>query len=225
MSWMLTASGAEYHFTGPDALTVEGRPINIDDIAHQLAIINRFHGATSRPYSVAEHSLLVSEIAQRHALPPIVQLAALMHDAHEAFTQDLSSPAKVAVNWLSGQAGCTSAWQVFETEHSRCVRKHYGLLTTFTSHRFALDRFDRIALATERRDLTAYDPSANSPWAVLGDEMPGEGRIEPLDWLRLNTPEREAMTWRDWRQQFCDRFDELGIALGLDLREGALPRS
>jgi predicted HD phosphohydrolase len=219
MSWMITATGAEYHLHGPGAMTDAGRPVRIDDIAHQLAIINRFHGATSRPYSVAEHSLLVSEIAQRHGMSSIIQLAALLHDAHEIYTQDLSSPGKAAVNSISAQSGGTSAWTLFEHEHARQLRKHFGVVTAFTSHRYALRYFDLLALATERRDLTAWQADAHRDWPVLTDSA-GQ-HVKALGWLELNTPEREAMTWRDWRQQFQDRFDEIGIAMGVDLREGS----
>jgi hypothetical protein len=150
-------------------------------------------------------------------MTPIVQLAALLHDAHEAYTQDLAGPAKAAVNWLSGQSGGTSAWQIFETEHARNVRRRFGLLSTFAGHRYALRHFDLVALATERRDLTAWRVESNSPWASLADRT--GHHIKPLDWISLGTPERTAMSWQDWRQLFHDRFDELQIALGVDLRE------
>ena len=74
-----------------------------------------------------------------------------------------------------------------------------------------------MALATERRDLTAWRVESNSPWASLADRT--GHHIKPLDWISLGTPERTAMSWQDWRQLFHDRFDELQIALGVDLRE------
>ena len=214
---MITATGAEYHLSGPGALTPAGRPVRIDDIAHQLAIINRFHGATKRPYSVAEHSLFCSEIAQRHGARPITQLAALLHDAHEIYTNDLSSPAKRAVNFRSIAGGGTQAWSVFEREHERVVQDHFGLLTVSRSMHPLLRQIDLQALATERRDLMPWQPNNHAAWGVLGDaaEDPTR-RIDPIDWIRLDTPEREAMTWRDWRQQFRDRFDEISFVLGRD---------
>jgi len=111
MSWMITASGAEYHFTGYKACTENGRPVRIEDIAHQLSMINRFCGATKRPYSVAEHSLFVSELLQRDGRSAIAQLAGLMHDAHETYTNDVSSPAKEAINLRAVQSGGTQAWR------------------------------------------------------------------------------------------------------------------
>ncbi|MDM0011965.1 hypothetical protein QTH87_05870 [Variovorax sp. J22P168] len=211
---MVTATGAEYHLVGAHVLTDAGRPVRIDDIAHQLANINRFHGATTRPYSVAEHSLLCSEIAQRAMAKPITQLAALLHDAHEIYTNDLSSPAKRAVNFRSIAAGGTRAWDVFEDEHARTVRAHFGVSSVSRTMHTALRTIDLVALATERRDLLPWRAETHQPWAVLGDEH--DGAIEPLCWMRLDTPEREAMTWRDWRQQFRDRFDELVFRLELD---------
>lgn len=213
MSWMITASGAAYHFTGYSACTEAGRPIRIEDIAHQLAQINRFCGATKRPYSVAEHSLLVSEIAQRDGRSAIVQFAALMHDAHEIYTNDVSSPAKEAINLRSVQSGGTQAWRQFEQEHERVVRRHFGLTSVFSSHRLALQQMDLIALATERRDLLQWSADSE-PWAVLRDRMPDA--IQPLDWISLDCETRAFMPWSDWRDAFRDRFDELQFQLQLN---------
>ena len=221
MTHMLTASGADYHFTGYHAHHDAGRPVRISDIAHQLSMINRFHGATSRPYSVAEHSLLVSRIIQVQGHSPSVQLAGLMHDAHEIYTQDLASPAKTAVNLASTQAGGTQAWSYFENEHAQRVRRHFCLLTVFTSARVVIHRADLQALATERRDLLAFDRYLHAPWLVLGDgEVDPELVVQPVEWVNLKTPERERQAWYDWRLAFQNRFDELTAALGLDMRQG-----
>jgi len=211
MTWMLTSSGLEYHLSGPAALGANGRTVAIEDIAHHLALINRFTGATSRPYSVAEHSLLCCEIAARAGASPIVQLAALMHDAHEAYVTDLSSPAKIAVNGYSMAGGGIPAWNLFENEHARAVHKHFGLLTVFASHRGFIREVDLQALATERRDLMPYDPAKHSPWAVLSEGGPTP--VPALYWARLDTPEREAKTWREWRDAFRGRFEELRAAV------------
>jgi uncharacterized protein len=211
MTWMLTSTGLEYHLSGPAALGANGRTVAIEDIAHHLSLINRFTGATSRPYSVAEHSLLCCEIAARAGASPIVQLAALMHDAHEAYVTDLSSPAKTAVNAYSMAGGGIPAWNLFENEHAKTVRAHFGLLTVFASHRGFIREVDFQALATERRDLTAYTAAKHSAWAVLGDAGPTP--VPALHWVRLNTHERESRTWRDWRQAFHARFDQLRVAV------------
>lgn len=211
MSHMLTASGAEYFFLGHMATVPEGQPVYLLDIAHQLAIINRFHGATRRPYSVAEHSLLVSEIAERDGQPHIVQLAALMHDAHEIYTNDLASPAKEAAN---NAVGPTDAWRRFESRHATRVRMTFGLLTAFAGYRAQLRHYDLQALATERRDLLPWEPTKHEEWVVLRDGQ--ADAITAIDWITLNGPERAGMDWTEWRDRFLDRFDELQEALRID---------
>ena len=218
MSFMLLPNGAEYHFTGAASLTPEGRPIDIGNIAHQLALINRFHGATTRPYSVAEHSLLVAEIARRAGATPVVQLAALLHDAHECFTQDLASPAKQAVDCQGVISGWPiAAWWEFEEDHALTLRRNFGLLTTFITHRKALREWDLIALATERRDLTAWRADTHAPWPVL------EG-IEPVEWAHLDRGDCLQTTWLGWKAYFLGYFDDVKKWLNFDqacLADGA----
>jgi hypothetical protein len=80
---IMLQSGAWFDFCSPgdSAFTVE-------DIAQGLANICRYSGQCSRFYSVAEHSLLVSEVAVGF------ELEALLHDAAEAFMGDMTRPLK-----------------------------------------------------------------------------------------------------------------------------------
>jgi len=84
MTWITTNSGKRFDFTQPFDNTFD-----IHDIAHALAHINRFTGHTDQPYSVAQHSVYVSNI-----VPPRYALAGLMHDAAEAYLGDVSAPLK-----------------------------------------------------------------------------------------------------------------------------------
>lgn len=71
--------------------------IDIDDIAHQLSLINRFNGATKEPYSVAQHSVIVSNIVK-----PEFALLGLLHDAAEAYIGDIVGPVKKLFNQFFG---------------------------------------------------------------------------------------------------------------------------
>jgi len=84
MSIIVTNSGKFVNLADPQPET-----ICIEDIAHHLAHINRFTGATFQGYSVASHSLYVSDL-----VAPEFKLIALMHDATEAYLGDISSPLK-----------------------------------------------------------------------------------------------------------------------------------
>lgn len=185
MSWILTATGHDVDMRHP-------RPgsINLPTIAHHLSLINRFCGATCRPYSVAEHSLLVCEIAERefhlscHGL-----FAALMHDAHEAYTNDLATPAKAVIE----------GWEHFEGHFERLVRSCFGLHTAAYTHGQAIRQADLLALATEREQLL---PKGGPLWEVLV-------HVQPVTWVDLMDKGRCSFTWSDWRQAFKDRADEL----------------
>lgn len=63
--------------------------VDIVDIAHSLSMQNRFNGHTVQPYSVAQHSILVS-----HVVTPYNALWGLLHDGAEAYTGDIIRPIK-----------------------------------------------------------------------------------------------------------------------------------
>lgn len=193
MNWMVTASGQDYFLCGLRS----PEQVDIMDIAHSLSMINRFTGHTIRPYSVAEHSLLVADICAMEGHSPITQLAALLHDAHEAYTGDVSSPVK----WEVGQH-----WRAFEDVHAEMLHRRFGLSTTFRSRVGELTHCDLVALATERRDLTTYRTTVNRPWAVL--DTPG-CEIKPAGYVQLNTPQRARRSWMEWRDEFLQRFLDL----------------
>jgi hypothetical protein len=192
--WMLTASGREFYLGGPRAIL--GNAPDLKDIAHHLAQINRFTGACSRPYSVAEHSLLVERIGRERDASPGLRLALLMHDAHEAYTSDMSSPAKQALG---------IPWVGFEAMHANNVRRHFNLRTAFAAWRAEVTACDLIALATERRDLTAWQPGVHEPWPVL--DTPGK-EVWPAPGIQLD-PEDAPIGWRLMRDMFLDTYLQL----------------
>ncbi len=63
-----------------------------EHIAQALSKINRYGGRTRQPWPVAAHSLLVFEIAKLNGAHKLRLPWALLHDAHETFIGDLTSP-------------------------------------------------------------------------------------------------------------------------------------
>jgi len=88
--WLQTYTGRPYWFLDP-----KPEDITIGDIAQALANKCRFSGHTQEFYSVAQHSVLVAEQVAND-LPEeeatIIKLWALMHDAPEAYLNDIPRP-------------------------------------------------------------------------------------------------------------------------------------
>lgn len=82
--WMQTWMGGAFYILDPRASEV-----HIQDIAHALSMLCRYNGHTSKFYSVAEHSVTLS-----YAVAPGNALAALFHDASEAYLGDMIRPLK-----------------------------------------------------------------------------------------------------------------------------------
>lgn len=80
-----TVTGQYVNVFDPDPQT-----ILIEDIAHSLAYQCRFGGHLPSFFSVAEHCMYAVDIA-----PAGLQMAALLHDASEAYLLDIPRPVKV----------------------------------------------------------------------------------------------------------------------------------
>src|SRR5262245_19776822 len=89
--WIHTADNKRFSLTDP-----QPDQISIRTIAKALSQINRFTGHTRWPYSVAQHSVLVLRLFED--LHPFAmrskKVAALFHDAAEAYCGDIASPLK-----------------------------------------------------------------------------------------------------------------------------------
>lgn len=81
---MLTYTGKTFYPYAP-----KKDDICIEDIAHSLALQCRFGGHTTAFYSVAEHCLNVAALMQRDKYSDQDILAALLHEAAEAYFQDM----------------------------------------------------------------------------------------------------------------------------------------
>jgi hypothetical protein len=74
--------------------------VRLSDIMDGISKICRYNGQIDRFYSVAEHSVLVSVMAELAGDEDAI-LPALFHDAHEAYSGDLPTPHKTMVRGLA----------------------------------------------------------------------------------------------------------------------------
>ena len=163
-AWVQTTSGGKV-----DLLDPRPSQINLIDIARSLSRIPRFNGHTrnNAPWSVAAHSMLVADIVASGA-PTDGQLilAALLHDAHEAYIGDLISPMKVALGHATMQT-----WRRIEQTLQAAIHDVFGLPAELP-HDWAtrIKHADLQALELERRRFMM--PCARA-WGDLPAPPPG----------------------------------------------------
>lgn len=131
--------------------------IDIQDIAHALSNMCRYAGHCREMYSVAEHSVLVSNIL-RTLYPDDVmsRWAGLLHDATEAYVCDLPTPLKVLL----------PEFMRIEDELGVKIALKYGIQWTEEVTR-RVKQADAIALSTEARllfeDVSGWDSIRTTP--------------------------------------------------------------
>lgn len=168
-------------YTGRKFWPLDPRPedIVVEDIAHALALTCRFTGHVREFYSVAQHSVLVSQNCQ-----PEDALWGLLHDASEAYIADVSRPLKK--EWAFRE------YRAAEARLEIAICNRFGLPL---DKPMSIKAADDTLLTTEARDLM-------SPLAIGWIHRPEHGyqalaaKIQPVG------PERAEV-------MFLNRFDEL----------------
>jgi uncharacterized protein len=176
---------------GPYLQTVSGRWVNpfdpdpdqldAGDIARALANQCRFGGHSRVFYSVAQHSVIVSELVEQRGGDAEDVFAALMHDASEAYLGDMPHPIK-------HRSSLGAAFKAAEDHLEAALRERFGI----KAHVPEIKRADRALLATERRAFSGE-----------GWHWPELEGVEPLE-LELT-----ALAPDEAAQAFAQRYAEL----------------
>jgi 5'-deoxynucleotidase YfbR-like HD superfamily hydrolase len=153
-AWIDTYTGLRFYFLKPTL-----KSICIEDIAHSLSLICRFGGHVNRFYSVAQHSVFVSEIC-----PEEIAFECLMHDATEAYYGDMVSPLKALM----------PEYQKLEDKLHGIINKKFKLHLDEVTWPY-VKKCDIIALLTEKRDL-----KSKCKWKKKYSESPHSRKINPV---------------------------------------------
>jgi 5'-deoxynucleotidase YfbR-like HD superfamily hydrolase len=157
-TWIQTATGKKFYPLDPHK-----EDVCIEDIAASLAKICRFTGHCKYFYSVAQHSVLVSENVPRKDT-----LCALLHDGSEAYLSDLAKPIKHATDFRLYR---DAEWRLM-----LCISVAFNLSWPEPE---SVKRADLILLATERRDLMGKPAR---PWKSVEGIQPLITKIVPWEW-------------------------------------------
>lgn len=150
--------------------------ISIHDIAHALALSCRWTGHVRRHFSVAQHSVMVS-----YLVPKEDALAALLHDASEAYISDIARPTKVQLQ----------NYHEIEARLMKVILARFGLLEKLPD---TVKKADDKMLFSEARDLMRPPPM---PWIYVSS---ASGLLD-----------RKVRPWPIWWSEFrfLWRFGEL----------------
>lgn len=172
--WTQSASGEVFRLGD-----LENNVYLIEDIATSLAKQCRYNGNCRHFYSVAQHCVLASRMA-----PPEHKLAALMHDASEAYIGDITRPVKKALTGL----------EATEDRLHAVIFSRFGLAFPMAPE---IDVIDRRMLRTEMALLMPHcDPVA---W--------GYEDVEPYEGI-LTSP-ASLWTWEQAEYSFIQAFEKL----------------
>ena len=169
-AWQRMLSGRRLDLLDPSPLDIE-----IEDIAHGLARVARWNGQTlgDHPFSVAQHSLVVEEIAA-HLHPGLSarwRLAALLHDAPEYVIGDMISPFKTALG---------VDYRSFEDRLEKAIHMRFSLPPKPPPPvKALLKEADRVSAFFEAVQLAGFAPAEAE--RLFGTPPKGYGLvIEPL---------------------------------------------
>ncbi len=130
-----------------DLLDMRVEDVDIEDCAHHLAWTCRYGGAVRDWYCNAQHCILVDDIVAQLVdsgagdpfldfdFPPAIspnprvltRLAALVHDAGETYTHDITNPVKRALRFVASFYGMKSPLDVLEDRVHVVVERAFGL--------------------------------------------------------------------------------------------------
>jgi len=154
--WIQIDSGVKFHFDNPGNIVIE-------DIAHALSNQCRFAGHSKTLYSVAEHSILVSSI-----LPNSLKLLGLMHDAAEAYLQDITKPWKDYMD--------SDIYKSTEAKTQELILKTFDI-TPCGEHEIKVA--DLFVLRAEAEQVFKHPPIDG--WHLGLPKYPGEIKVEFLE--------------------------------------------
>ncbi len=139
-----------------DLLNLQENDINIYDIAHSISMIVRFNGHIKFFYSVGQHCILVSEVLKDSNYSVKMQLYGLLHDASEAYFQDIITPLK--------HSGLVNVYREKEEQAFSIILQKFGIELPIDDEKKIIKNADKFMFMNERKilqNITVENPEIN----------------------------------------------------------------
>lgn len=173
--WITTFSGLRVN-----PLDLQPSDIRITDIAHHLALQNRYAGATTAPVNTAQHSVFVARLCKDEPC----ELQALLHDAPEAYLGDVTRWLKADPAMAAYREAEDRAWRVISRVFDIPIDLHPSV-----------EEADRLMA---RAEMTFVLPGYDF-------RTPGYGPLTPTDYKWIG--KWRSWTWLQSERRFIQYFD------------------
>lgn len=169
--WLQSRYGRALDLVEPHA-----EQVSFAEIADQLALINRYVGASTVAVSVANHTLIAYRAALSAGATERERALVLLHDAKETRIGDKATPVKAmefaVARQMFGAASEDTLRQVMaevERRHDAAIYGAAWIAPPSEAEEAFVKRCDITALVTERRDFLSSPPM---PWAPSIEAVP-----------------------------------------------------
>ncbi len=145
-------------FTGRAVDMLAPAPADIDfaDVAHALALINRYDGHTRQPISVAQHCVMGADALLNETGSARMAALFLLHDAHEAYVGDTGTPVQQALSAIEPE--CLYALRELRRRFDTAIHAAACLDGPSRDEEILLKRMDIRMLRAERDALMPARP-------------------------------------------------------------------
>jgi len=153
--WMHTSLGGRFYPEDPRITE-----IFISDIANGLALDCRYagQGNINKFYSVAEHSVICARFAIDAGYEAMLCMAILLHDAAEAYINDVNRATKAALNCTPlSEPAQPGAYSRLEDSIQVVINRKYNVDHLATTFRDVIKDIDRRIVPLEKEALFGGD--------------------------------------------------------------------
>lgn len=193
MIWAATACGRGFDLLAPKATDIDLR----NHIAVALSRTCRFNGAAA--WTVADHLVTGDDALRQAGASPRIRLVWLLHDAHEAYSQDITRPVQMALAALVEQAEAHvygevrsraalggslfgTALKLWQSLIDKAIYANLGVMPPTASEAEAVRVFDIRMCGTELRQIVPRQARHRDADAAL--------RAEPIKTLGALKPRK-----------------------------------
>tara|TARA_Y100000296_G_scaffold66371_1_gene78377 strand:+ start:2453 stop:3019 length:567 start_codon:yes stop_codon:yes gene_type:complete len=180
--WMRVSSGAYINLA-----EITPEDVSMFDVVAGLNNIRRCcgHGADRDPLTVLQHSMLVADLAYAATGSKRLGLHGQLHDAHEAYIGDTTTPVKTLTGYIEPVNVIRAVRDAFDLND-------YGIRL--------IKPYDTLALDIERKSLWTYNKADDKYWPPVEGGLTEQEAEAMFDEYASKTAEDFYLMIQQWEE-------------------------